>query len=268
MLVQGEPWWPVAFGDTAPTTPTDWRAQGGTGFTILYDGRDSRFNPTKGTLLTGAIELGDPLSADPAFLLATGLAEQRLPLGPVGLHLSARGGVGLVAGDHATLAVEDRFTLGGSGSLRGFKTDAVGPANLSARPDVDYPSGIGPVVAGTALMDTPSHWVPTGGDTLAVLSAELLVPLSTLGFSSDSTSLVLFGDAGHVGFLDKAITTTSSSRAATDSSAEPLVRFGTGIGLHVATPIGPLALDLGVNFDPIDGRGEPTFVPHLSLGSL
>ena len=268
VLVQGEPWWPAASGDQAPVTPTAWRAQGGTGFTILYDGRDSRFNPTKGTLLTGAVELGDPLSADPAFVLATGLAEQRVPLGPVGLHLSARAGVGVVAGEMGTLAVEDRFTLGGSGSLRGFKTDAVGPANLSARPDVDYPSGLGPAVSGTALLDTPSHWVPTGGDTLAVLSAELLVPLATLGFGSDSTSIVLFGDFGHVGFLDSAIRTTSITRGETDPAAEPWLRIGTGLGLHVATPIGPLALDLGVNFDPIDGRGEPTFVPHLSLGSL
>ena len=201
--------------------------------------------------------------ADPAFLKAIGRVEQLVPLGPLVLDLSGRGGVGWVAGDHTTLAVEDRFTLGGSGSLRGFKRDTVGPSNLVGRPEVDYPSQIDPVVNATALETAPTHWVATGGDELAVLTAELRVPLPVLGLDFESTSLVLFCDAGHLGFLDSAVYTTSKQ-----DGLDRFARVGVGAGLHVATPIGPAALDLGINLDPISRYDEPRFVPHLTLGSL
>lgn len=267
-LVQGEPWWPVEQGELAPDTPTDWRRQGGTGLTLVYDGRDDPLNPSRGTLLTTAFELGDPLSASPAFVKGSGLAEQIVPLGPLRLDLRAAGGVGLVAGRRTTLAVEDRFTLGGSGSLRGFHQDTIGPANLGPRPEIDYPSGIEPVVDGTALTEDASQWVNTGGDTMLALTTELSVPFTVLGLDLDSTSLVLFADLGHIGFLDPSLITTSRTAAELDPGIDPFWRLGVGAGVHVATPIGPAALDIGFNVDPIEARDEAWIVPHLSLGAL
>ena len=270
VLVVGEPWWPQ---DTSglgvvPETPTGWRTQGGLGFTVVYDGRDDRFNPRRGTLGTLSLELADPISTDVPFVKASALAEQLVPLGPVVLDLTARGGISWVSGERTTLAVEDRFTLGGSGSLRGFGLDAVGPANRSSRPDVAFPGGLDPAVDGTSLHDTPTHWVPTGGDTLAAGTAELRVPLSTLGLGSDSTSLVIFGDAGALGFLDPDVVTTSLQERAVDPALDPVVRVGVGAGLHLQTPIGPLSFDLGVNTNPLEARDERWVVPHLSLGAL
>lgn len=267
-LVQGEPWWPAGSSDEAPSTPTEARRQGGTGLTLVYDGRDDALNPTRGTLLTTAVELGDPLSADPAFVKVTGLAEQILPLGPLRLDLRAQGGLGVAAGHSTTLAVEDRFTLGGSGSLRGFKQDTIGPANLAARPEIDYPSTIEPVIDDLALDEDSTQWVHTGGDTMAVITAELSVPLSVLGLDSDGTSLVFFSDLGHIGFLDESIYTTSRADALLDPTVDPVWRLGLGAGLHVATPVGPAALDLGFNVNPIEAREEVWILPHISLGAL
>lgn len=258
-LVQGEPWWPV--DSEAPEAPTDARWQGGLGFTWLNDWRDDRFNPTRGTLFTMSVEIGDPLTSGYVFAKGETRIEQLVPLGPLVLDLSGRGGLGWAAGGRATLAVEDRFTLGGSSSLRGFHLDTVGPANRVSRPDIDYPDGIEEIVNGTALADQPTHWVPTGGDAMAVLSAELRVPLTDAG--ARGTSLVFFSDAGHVSFLDQAIITTSRLE-----DRERPVRVSVGAGVHVPTPIGPASLDLAVNLDPIEAYDEPWLVPHLSLGAF
>lgn len=265
VFVSGEPWWPVSGGalDDLPDTPTEVRRQGGTGLTVVYDARDDRFNPRRGSLITLAAEAGDPLSASPAFLKALGRVEQLIPIGPLILDLSGRGGIGWVAGTHTTLAVEDRFTLGGSGSLRGFKRDTVGPANRVGRPNVDYPSQIDPLVNATSLESTPTHWVPTGGDALAVLSAELRIPLVVFGLDFQTTSLVFFADVGRVGFLDPTVYTTSGQEG-----LDRALRAGVGPGLHLATPIGPAAVDLGINVDPISAYEEPRFVVHLTLGAL
>lgn len=267
-LVQGEPWWPAGSAEAAPDTPTGWRRQGGTGLTVVLDGRDSPLNPTKGTLFTSAWEFADPLSADPAFVKGTALAEQLVPLGPLRLDLKVSGGLGLVAGHHTTLAVEDRFTLGGSGSLRGFKQDTVGPANLGSRPEIGYPSALEPVIDGTALRADSSQWVNTGGDEMVAITGELSAPLSALGLDVDGARLVLFSDLGHIGFWDPAILTTSGQEALDDPSKDPFWRLSVGAGVHIATPIGPAALDVGFNLNRISERDEPLVVPHLSLGAL
>ena len=262
-LVQGEPWWPASAGDTPPDTPTDRRVQGGLGVTFLYDQRDDRFNPTRGSLLTSQLEFGHYGSLSANFGKAQLRFEQLVPVGPITLDLVGVGGAGAVAGRRATQAVEDRFTLGGSSSLRGFRQDRVGPANHVTRPDIDYPAGLEDLVDATSLRDSASHYVPTGGDAIVAGTVELRVPLVVLGLDFDSTSLVLFSDVGTTGFIEPTIITDSRSEG-----SDPLLRVGAGAGVRIATPVGPLAIDLGINVSPIDARDEPRLVPHLALGAL
>ncbi len=117
------------------------------------------------------------------------------------------------------------------------------------------------------------RWVPTGGDTYARVAADLLVPLPALGLSDwEGYAVSVFVDAGQVFFIDGQ--TTVSSMLEPDA---PMVRVGTGVGLRVATPVGPLQADLAFNPQAIrqgpDGllRGEweePVARLHLSLGTL
>ena len=93
------------------------------------------------------------------------------------------------------------------------------------------------------------------------LTAPDLNPLGLEGW--DSTNLFLFSDVGQVSFLDAA--------ARTDSALLGLdrpYRYGVGSGIRVATPIGPAAIAIGFNPDPITQWEEPTIQPHITLGEL
>ncbi len=214
--------------------------------------------------MSGIVDVGDGIFNDAATFKGTGRFQQLVGLGPLVLDVVGQGGVAWAEGRGTTLGVEDRFYLGGAATVRGFHQNTVGPANLVARPEVDFPNQIEPLVDGTTLTSKPVHWVPTGGDAMAALSVELRIPMPLLGFQSlDGWSWVLFTDVGHVSFLDYTIATTSKLEG-----LDPLARIGVGMGIRVATPIGPASLDLGFNPYPLDERDEPILLPHLSIGAL
>jgi outer membrane protein assembly factor BamA len=80
--------------------------------------------------------------------------------------------------------------------------------------------------------------------------------------------VVLFADVGNVWFLDPGVVVTSLTE-----DPEPLLRYGAGVGLRYATPVGPIQLDLGVN--PVylqqawsEVRGEVPWRLHFSLGAI
>jgi outer membrane protein assembly factor BamA len=133
-----------------------------------------------------------------------------------------------------------------------------------SRPDIDFSDELRPLVEGTAIREDAFHWVPTGGDSMVGASLELRVPTGRLGLpGGDDAWWVLFGDAGRVGFI--------GARTFTDSSlvsADPLARVGLGTGIRLATPIGPAAIDLGVNPWRLNERDEPWGRVHLALGSF
>ncbi len=262
-VVSGDPWADrLGLADGVADLPSAARVLGGPSFLVLRDRRNDRFNPTRGWLASanGAATVG---LGEPPSLKGSLRGERLFGLGPGVLAAVVRGGAAWVPGAGTTLGVEDRFYLGGSGSLRGFRLNEVGPANEVARPDIGFPAELAPVIDATALASTPAHWVPTGGDAMAALSVELRLPASSLGLGSlDSTSLVAFADGGWVGFLDPAVVADSDARA------PDRPRLGVGLGLRVATPIGPATFDLGVNPFPLTWRDEPRVVPHFALGAL
>ncbi len=266
--MRGEPWtaWEedLLSGETAGP-----RQVGGPAFQALWDGRDDRFNPTRGLLASFALEVHDPLATpEGAAVRAEGSASWIRPLGGHALHLSMLVGAGWQQGRNTTLSLEDRFRLGGAGTLRGFELDTVGPRNQVGRSDLDWPEELAPGVD-TVIAGDPDRWVPTGGDAVALVSAEWWTPLGLLGLQRWSdVSAILFVDVGGVGFLDPGILVTSRL----DGDA-PMVRAGLGGGLRYRTPVGPVQLDLGINpawFTTTwaAAQGEAPWQVHFSLGAL
>lgn len=248
-----------------PTAP---RWQGGPSLLLIDDGRDDPFNPSRGHLYSLQLDFYDPLTSDAWGVRALGQAQWLRPVGPVHLQLRGRVGAGAVRGRGTTLPLEDRFRLGGSGSMRGYQPDTVGPKNLRAA-DLDaLPESIRDL-AGYVDRGSAGRWVPTGGDSLVLGTVEVVVPFPVLGLDGwSSTSAVLFTDVGNVFFLDPTVFTSSQL-----IDPEPLLRYGVGVGIHQATPVGPLSVDLG--FNPVyfqaawsADRGEVPVRLHISLGAL
>ena len=267
-LVPGDPWLPYVDleRDLSGTLrlPSARRLISGPRLVLLSDRRDDRFNPTRGRVVSGVLEANDGLTNEPFTLRGEGRVEQYVGVGPLVLDVVGRAGAGWAAGRASTLGVEDRFYLGGSSTLRGFRLNSVGPANRTGRPQVPFSDAIEPVIEGAGVRSESTHWVNTGGDSLLSLQTELRVPMPVLGFSElDSTSVVFFNELGHVSFRDSDITTTSSVL-----DVDPWLRASVGTGLRVTTPVGPAAVAVGYNPRRIAARDEPAFLAHLSLGEL
>lgn len=268
-LVGGDPWIDalgLEAGDprSALTLPSERRIVSGPELILVTDLRDDRFNPHKGLFTSTVLDISDGAFSDPWTARAEVRVEQFVPAGPLVLDFIGRGGIGTAGAGRQVLPIDERFTLGGATTLRGFSLGSAGPANYIARPDIDFPSQTAPVIDGLALRDAPAHWVPTGGELLLAGTVEVRIPFSSLGANSiDTTSLALFTDVGHLSFLDPNVTTDS-----TVIGDERPVRVGVGVGLRISTPIGPASIDLGVNPWRLPGREEPLLTPHLSLGEL
>ncbi len=273
-LLAGEPW-ALLLGD-APTLPSPWRWQESLTALTVLDLRDDPIQPRKGSLvsLNGEVAPGLPWANQPRTSFVKG--ELRLatwiPLGAVTLQLSGRGGHVRSLTD-GLVPLEDRYRLGGTNSLRGFVRDGAGPQNNAPRVSLDWPSALGPVID-YVLRDDPDRWTPTGGDTVAVGTAEVFVPLPALGLSGwEGYSTELFWDVGNVWLVDPAAVATTETRP-----AMPTLRHGAGVGFQSATPIGPLAVDLAINPQSAFARGalrtllvreleEPWWRVHLTLGA-
>jgi outer membrane protein assembly complex protein YaeT len=143
--------------------------------------------------------------------------------------------------------LEQRYYAGGPNDVRGYQRNELGP--------VVY------VVADTALFDTEVHGDPTllqskqvrvaatGGNTLLIGQVELRMPAPIF---SSRLRLAAFADAGSLWERGAA-----GSRAA--------IRVTPGIGLRVATPLGPARLDVAYN--PYKLLSGPLFVTD-STGQL
>lgn len=267
-LVCGDPWFEslgAADCDLDDViVPSSVRYQGGPEFLLLIDYRNDKFNPTRGSFVQTQMQLADGLNDSVFFMRGDLRAEQFIGLGPIVLDIFARAGAGWVPGEGTTMPMEDRFYLGGGGSMRGFKLNSVGPANYSSRPELGMPAAVDPILEGRAIRDTPNQWVSTGGDAVFQGSVELRIPFTALGLKDwDSTAWVLFTDVGKVAYLDPLIRTTSIV-----SGGDPPVRYSVGFGLRQNTPIGPAALEIGFNPSPLVAREEQSYQLHLSLGEL
>ena len=280
-LLDGEPW--LALVDPLDPDPTGIpRLQESLTALLVHDLRDDPVQPRSGVLFSTNTELVPGMdwgTEAPAARFAK--AESRLsayiPLVGFTLNLTGEGGHGRTLTEGTTIPLEDRYVLGGTGSLRGFARDAVGPRNVTSRVDVDWPSAISPVLE-YSTRDSPERWVPTGGDTIAVGTVELLMPLPALGLPGwQGYSAAIFADVGNTWLLSTDARATSERERYLGVS--PALRYGVGGGLRVATPVGPLQLDIASNIQAASASGrskaflrddweESPLRAHLTLGAL
>jgi translocation and assembly module TamA len=132
-----------------------------------------------------------------------------LPLDPGRTVIAARGLAGLAQGaGELSLPPDQRFYGGGSGTIRGYRYQSVGPV-FTSPPSPASAAGL-----------------PIGGTGITAGSLELRQRVGTnFGFA-------MFVDAGQV----------SASLRATPQE----VRVGAGVGVRYYTPIGPIRLDIAV----------------------
>jgi outer membrane protein assembly factor BamA len=216
-----------------------------------WDRRDNAFAATRGTLFAAEIEHVNAFPADSVtrdtnpitshFLRISGRVAGYLRFTREGLSLALT----MASGGNIQLVQDSRtypdrlFYLGGFDSHRAFLTDALIPEDVAQR-----------------ILDTsvpPSQRLTVddigvrGGDLMLNPRAELRIPLG------ETFATALFLDAGNV-WVDP-------------SAVDPLaLRLGAGSGLRVNTPIGPLALDYGINLDRREALDEDFGALHFSVG--
>ena len=183
-----------------------------------------------------------------------GLAAGYLPLPFLAsIVLSVRGGRIVQLDSTSQDPLDRRFYLGGASTLRGFHEEQLQPQDLiddlnrQIRACTATVSDVGcfpaaQLVAAGATSD--------GGDQFIAFSAELRVPFS------QSFELALFYDAGNLW------------RTPTSILSHLVLRDAVGAGLRWLTPIGRMAIDIGVNLTPDRLLGEPQWGPYFSIDPL
>lgn len=208
------------------------------------DQRDNPFVPTRGWSTAASaewvrtLELVDQPPEQRFFshFLKLGVsANGYIPIGPVVLAGQLRLG-GILHLENGSRTYPNRqFFLGGVDTLRGLNQDQLQPQDIAdfqlANPDAR---------TGTVLQ---------GGDFFYLVRAELRFPIIDVFHGA------VFADLGNH-WADP-----SSIRL-----DESFVRPTFGVGARIVTPIGPLALDLGLNPLQRVDLGEPFVAFHFSIG--
>ncbi|MEN0061977.1 MAG: BamA/TamA family outer membrane protein [Myxococcota bacterium] len=297
IVLEGEPWTPREDDDGA----FQGRYQSTVTGQFVWDQRNDPINPTRGLLLSlngeyvPGIRFGDRVRT--SFLKGEARFSGFRRVTRSGILLKTTGRAGYIRmltdtsldarQDNAVVPpLEDRFRLGGTGSLRGFRRHGVGPHNRGDRLIVQS----APLLRAALGADPDPNegdWVPTGGDTLAVFGAELLMPLPAFGATAwDGYSLAAFVEVGNVWLLnlpDDLPPVTSDSIDGMDAwrNANPFLRWSFGIGGRRDTPVGPIQIDLAFNPQALgllvptatqsfvrNQLGEGTVRLHITLGEL
>jgi outer membrane protein insertion porin family len=195
-------------------------------FQLTKDTTDNRFNPVKGAILVGSIEVaGGPFGGDKDFAKFFNSMSHYSEIGPFLLELKLRDGVvSTYGGNNGAVPVYERFFAGGTYTIRGFKERDIGPKDQS----------------GDAI----------GGGTLAVANAELTFSII------ENLKGAFFVDAGNVWHVPD-----SKPKGGTSAGG---IKVGVGTGVRIKTPIGPVKLDYGFPVNPSNDQGDTGRI-HFSM---
>ncbi|UCD84361.1 MAG: outer membrane protein assembly factor BamA [Deltaproteobacteria bacterium] len=127
---------------------------------LIRDTRNDLFYPTRGTLETLTVDFSsDYLGSESEFLKCFGRFDLYFPLYKRFIAaFSLRAGYGFPFGESKELPLSEKFRLGGSNSLRGFKEDSLGPGDimLSSSLEIRFPLFWG--FGGTVFSDEGNVW--------------------------------------------------------------------------------------------------------------
>jgi len=216
---------------------------------VTFDFRDNSANPHSGFLVQASAELTRSLGGTLVSYVKPQLtASVYLPLGKrATLALSARMGRVYKLDPGSTTIAPKRFFLGGTNSMRGYPEDSM-PAE-DDRPvleqQVDACNRLVNAVgcSETANILRQGHTlVSGGGDAFVLYKAELRFPIV------GNFEGAVFVDAGNLWDAPEHATLSPTA-----------LRFNPGVGLRYATPVGPLALDVGMNAVPDTKLNETVF---------
>jgi outer membrane protein insertion porin family/translocation and assembly module TamA len=155
----------------------------------------------------------------------------------VGNRISFSGGPDdLVRNVSEYVPPQERLYAGGPNSVRGFRFNELGPVVyvVDRFSTVTAPNG---EVYYRADSTRDGDWraVPTGGNTLMVANLEARLPSP---FLNDLLRYAVFVDAGRVWNRDRTSTVAGGLRQ---------LRVTPGAGIRVASPVGPIRVDVGYN---------------------
>lgn len=223
------------------------------------DLRDSALTPRRGLLLqasgevTGGLYTRDERGREVTvnFTKVSGLATGYIPFGErIVLALSVRAGRIFPLQAGSTTPPVRRFFLGGATSVRGFNEDQLVAQDVRAQyreqvrdcqivaSKAGCSSAAGTILAGRQV---PSQ----GGEVFALGKAEVRFPAFSV------FDMGIFFEAGNLWLA-----------APEAFSLRPVV----GAGVRYVTPIGPLAVDVGINLTPDLVINEPAVVFHFNIG--
>jgi outer membrane protein insertion porin family len=193
------------------------------GYNFSFDQRDSRFNPTSGSLLYFDQNIATLFSDIPTIQTGVGatfyheLINEKF-IGSARLRLA-----NVLAFDNKDAKLSDRL-FSSSNDIRGFE-----------------PRGIGPVDSGDHI----------GGNNLATLSLKSTFP-NPIPESLRATSFVFF-DAGNIWGVDY-------SNAISDSSK---IRSSTGVAIDLMSPVGPLSFTYSIPLSKSSTDKEQKFLFNI-----
>lgn len=211
---------------------------------FAWDGRNNAFAATKGALVAlgaehvNAIPFGDEkANINSHFLRLSGRTAGYFELtnrGPsIAMSLSA--GYNWQLNDQSETYPDRLFFLGGVDTIRAFLADALVPEDVAR----------GLVSEGQTTRSAVLKSVPIRGGNFSINPRlELRVPLN------DTFQTGFFLDTGNLWKEPSAIDFT--------------LRYALGAGLRIITPVGPLALDYGINLNRRQWEDFGAF--HFSIG--
>ncbi len=162
-----------------------------------------------------------------------------------------------------------RFYLGGAATLRGFNQDALQPQDVrnQLRSEVQ---GCLAIITGLACTNSTAALqagtASTGGDESVALGAELRIPVPII----QGLEVALFYDAGNLWVkpVDLTCFFRGSSPACASDAGLMVLRDAVGAGVRWGTPIGRIAIDIGVNLSPDPDLGEPRAGLYFNIDTL
>ncbi len=222
--------------------------------TGALDQRDSSFVPTEGWFTSGTVEWARTLSTEAQedgepffshFLKLSATLNGYFHVDEVVFAGQFRIG-GVVPLEPGSETYPNRqFFLGGVDTMRGFNQDQLQPQDIAELQLADPDARTGTVLQ--------------GGDFFYLVRLELRFPIV------GSLQGGVFADLGNHWARTENILGTACPAGVSAEACFPM-RPTAGVGLRIATPVGPLALDYGFNLLRREELNEPFGAFHFSIG--